>query len=155
MKAFEQTPLVEGEAIKTYIPQREPIIMVDRFYGINDTESYSGLRIAADNLFVENGRFIEPGVMEHIAQSCALRAGYLFRSQGKAVPVGYIGAVKQLKFLRLPLVGQELQTTVRIVQEVFGITLVEAEVRENRELIASCEMKIFIGDTDNEKKEES
>jgi len=136
--------LIAGEAIKEYIPQREPIIMVDAFYGIADNKSFSGLTVKEENILVENGLLSEAGIIEHIAQSCALRVGYQYRQQQLPVPTGYIGAIKNMKILSLPQVGQDLFTTVTVLQEIFGITLVSVEVEVNQTLIAAGEMKIFL-----------
>jgi predicted hotdog family 3-hydroxylacyl-ACP dehydratase len=143
MGIFAQA-LISGEDIKNYIPQREPIIMLDAFYGIDGNQSFSGLTIQADTIFVENNRFNEAGLIEHIAQSCAARIGYYCRQQNEKVPVGYIGALKKMQIFDLPQVGQQLQTTVTIEQEIFDITLVSAEIKVNQKTIAVCEMKIFL-----------
>ena len=46
-----------------------------------------------------------------------------------------------MKLFRLPSAGAELYTGITIVQEVFDITLITAEVKENDELLAECRMK--------------
>jgi len=136
--------LITGDKIKDYIPQREPIIMVDSFYGIDDKKSFSGLTVKEDNIFVENGSFSDVGIIEHIAQSCAVRVGYYYLQQQLPVPVGFIGAIKNMKILSLPQVGQKLFTTVTVLQEIFDITLVSVEVEVNQTIIATGEMKIFL-----------
>ena len=136
--------LITEENIKDYIPQREPIVMVDAFYGIDDKKSFSGFTIKEENIFVENGFFSEAGIVEHIAQSCAVRVGYIFRQQQLPIPTGYIGAIKNMKIQELPTVGQQLLTTVTVLQEIFNITLVSVEVEVNQRLIANGEMKIFL-----------
>jgi predicted hotdog family 3-hydroxylacyl-ACP dehydratase len=136
--------LISGEEIKEYIPQREPIIMVDAFYGIEGNRSFTGLAVAEDNIFVEDGLLNESGIIEHIAQSCAVRVGYACRQQNVPVPIGYIGALKNMKISALPQVGQRLFTAVAILQEVFDITLVSVEVSVEEAVIAVGEMKIFL-----------
>ncbi|GHT62255.1 hypothetical protein FACS189451_06170 [Bacteroidia bacterium] len=136
--------LISGEEIKEYIPQREPIILVDAFYGMEEIRSFSGLTIKEDNIFVEAGRLNESGIIEHIAQSCAVRVGYHCKQQAIPVPVGYIGALKNVKIWALSHVGQQLFTTITVLQEVFDITLVSVEVKVNEEIIATGEMKIFL-----------
>ena len=136
--------LIAGEEIKNYIPQREPIIMIDSFYGINNEKSFSGLMVKEDNIFVKNGLLSESGIVEHIAQSCAMRVGYHYQQQQLPVPTGYIGAIKNMKILSLPEVGQQLFTTVTILQEIFDITLVSVEVQVNQTVVTTGEMKIFL-----------
>jgi predicted hotdog family 3-hydroxylacyl-ACP dehydratase len=142
-----ETPMqviASGSQITEYIPQRSPIVMVDKFFGVEDASSYTGLTVAPENIFVENGRLNESGIIEHIAQSCALRVGYICKQQNLPVPVGYIVAVKNMAFATAPMVGDELVTTVKILQEVLDVTLAAAKVRRGQDLVATCEMKIFL-----------
>ena len=136
--------VIQGEGILNLIPQRPPIVMVDSFFGFEENRSYSGLTVTTDNLFCEAGRLQEPGIIEHIAQSAAARIGFIYTRQGEKVPLGFIGSVEKMKLFRLPSAGAELYTGITIVQEVFDITLITAEVKENDELLAECRMKIYL-----------
>lgn len=136
--------IIHGEGILGLIPQRPPIVMVDSFFGIEENCSYSGLTITPDNIFCEAGKLQEPGIIEHIAQSAAARIGFIYTRQGAQVPLGFIGSVDKLKIYNLPEVGIKLFTEITVVQEVFDITLVSAQVKAGEELIAECRMKIFI-----------
>ena len=136
--------IIQGEGILNLIPQRPPIVMVDSFFGFEENRSYSGLTVTTDNLFCEAGRLQEPGIIEHIAQSAAARIGFIYTRQGEKVPLGFIGSVEKMKLFRLPSAGAELYTGITIVQEVFDITLITAEVKENDELLAECRMKIYL-----------
>lgn len=99
--------LITGEEILEYIPQRPPVVMVDTFYGIDERGcARSGLTVTADNLFVADGVLDECGIVEHIAQSAALRAGYMNRTMGRRVQLGYIGAVNDLK-VHFPAAGEQ------------------------------------------------
>ena len=136
--------VIQGEGILNLIPQRPPIVMVDSFFGFEENRSYSGLTVTTDNLFCEAGRLQEPGIIEHIAQSAAARIGFIYTRQGEKVPLGFIGSVEKMKLFRLPSAGAELYTGITIVQEVFDITLITAEVKENDELLAECRMKKYL-----------
>ena len=135
---------IHGEGILGLIPQRPPIVMVDCFFSIEEDRSYSGLTVTADNIFCEAGKLQEAGLIEHIAQSAAARIGFLYTQQGKEVPLGFIGSVDKLKIYSLPDVGQKLLTEITVVQEVFDITLISAQVKADEKLTAECRMKIFI-----------
>lgn len=127
--------------------------MVDAFCGIIDGCSTTCLTVRPDNIFVAGGRLDESGVMEHIAQSAAARHGYECLAQGRDVPLGFIGSVEKLRLDALPAVGDTLTTRINIIQEIFGITLVEAHTvaSPGNRAICSCRMKIFI-DYNHEKK---
>lgn len=133
-----------GASLMELIPQRSPIVMIDVFYGIENEVSHSGLTILSTNIFIDNKQFAEPGLIEHIAQSAAARIGYIFKLKEERVPIGFIGSVDKLKINRLPVVDEVLDTRICVLQEIFGITLIQADVFVGQELIASCKMKIFL-----------
>lgn len=136
--------IIHGEGILGLIPQRPPIVMVDSFFGIEENCSYSGLTVTPDNIFCEAGKLQEPGIIEHIAQSAAARIGFIYTQQGAQIPLGFIGSVDKLRIYDLPEVGMKLFTEITVVQEVFDITLIAAQVKADEKLIAECRMKIFI-----------
>lgn len=143
-REMSREAIIHGDGILKLIPQRPPIVMVDRFFGIEESRSYSGLTVTADNLFCEAGILQEAGIIEHIAQSAAARIGYIYSQQGEEVPLGFIGSIDKLKLYTLPEVGTELFTEITVVQEVFDITLIAAQVKAGEQPIAECRMKIFI-----------
>lgn len=124
------------------IPQRPPFVLIDRFS--MDPEAYSLFVVPEDHVLVEDGRLSEAGLVENIAQTAAARAGYISRSEGKPVPLGYIGAVQKLVVLALPETGATLRTTIETKHQIFNATVVEGIVRAGDQTLASCEMKIFI-----------
>jgi predicted hotdog family 3-hydroxylacyl-ACP dehydratase len=120
------------------------MVMVDKFFGVEGTRSWSGLTVATGNLFCQAGFLQESGLIEHIAQSAAARIGYLYATRGEEPPLGFIGSVDKFSLHALPKVGEELLTTLTVVQEVGDITLVSAQVEAGGHPIADCQMKIFI-----------
>ncbi len=138
-------PLYKGEGIKELIPQRDPIMMVDTFYKADETDCETGLLVQCDNIFCENGELMEPGMIEHVAQSASAHAGYKEKLKGTEVPpVGYIGEIKKFKFIRRPKVGEEMHTFIHTVSEVMNVSLIKTETKVGEESIATCQMKIFI-----------
>jgi 3-hydroxymyristoyl/3-hydroxydecanoyl-(acyl carrier protein) dehydratases len=135
---------IKGEGIKELIPQRHPIIMVDTFYGATETEADTGLTIAEDNLFCRDGFFIEPGLVEHIAQSASAFAGYKAKVKNEPTPIGFIGEVKKFRINFMPRTCDVLHTHIRIISEVLGVSLLTAETMVGEEIAAQCQMKIFI-----------
>lgn len=134
--------IVIGSDICKYIPQRAPIVMIDKFYGIEGNQSHSGLHINADNLFCQSGELIDSGIIEHIAQSGAMHIGYECISKGQNVPLGFIGSINKLNINRLPKVNEELFTTITFEAIVGDITLIGAEVKIGDEIIAQGKMKV-------------
>ncbi len=141
---ISEKTIIEAESICDYIPQRYPMVMVDEFLGIKETLSVSALTIKEDNIFCIDGLFDECGIIEHIAQSAALRVGFLCKKEGREVPPGYIGSVNKFKLHNLPVLGAKIKTDLIIEHEFMNISLISATVRSDSMVIAECNMKIFL-----------
>ena len=133
--------------ILSFIPQRAPFVMVDKILSSDATKTSSSFIIKEGNVFLENGFFKEPGLLENIAQTAAARAGSNSKIENKPVDVGYIGAVKNFKIFSLPTIGDELLTEITIENQIFDVTLISGKILCNNIEIAYCEMKIFINIT--------
>lgn len=129
--------------IHELLPQQEPFVMVGRLCHFDMDKTVTKTKISDSNIFVENGVFTTPGIIENIAQSCAARIGYVNKYiLKKCVQIGFIGAVRNMNLYRCPKVGEEIETTIITIEEIFGMTLVSATVRAGDEIIAESEMKI-------------
>ncbi len=138
---FKEIPILE------LLPQRPPFVMVDNLTDYSETQTTCCLTVRSDNVFFENGCLSAPGLIEHIAQTCAARLGYYnIYVLRKGVRLGFIGEVKDLNILRLPREGELLETTITVVQEIFDVTLVSAEVHVGTEIIATTGLKIEKGE---------
>ncbi|HPX59055.1 MAG TPA: pseudouridylate synthase [Bacteroidales bacterium] len=125
------------------IPQRPPFVMIDTLLYADKEKARSTFYIQPDNLFVENGFFLEAGIIENIAQTCAAQIGYTNREE--AIKIGVLGSVKDLKIYQLPLPHQTIETNIDITNVIFETTvIVDAKVMCQDNLIASCEMKVSI-----------
>jgi predicted hotdog family 3-hydroxylacyl-ACP dehydratase len=131
--------------VRAIIPQQPPFVMIDKLVHFDEVFTRTEFVVQADTLFVENGRFLEAGLVENIAQTCAARLGYVNTVLlGDGVRLGFIGAMKSLVINKLPVVGSTLETTIEVMNEVFSITLVNATIRCNNEVLVTCEMKISV-----------
>lgn len=129
------------------LSQRPPFVMVDHLVDYSETQTTCELTIRKDNVFCENGELAAAGLIEHIAQTCAARLGYYNKYVLKVgVRLGFIGEVKDLEIVRLPREGETLNTTIVVMQEIFDVTLVNAEVRVGTEVIATTRLKIAQGE---------
>ncbi|GGK18792.1 MULTISPECIES: beta-hydroxyacyl-ACP dehydratase [Parabacteroides] len=135
-----------NEDIKNLIPQRDPIMMVDKLIDVDGDVAVTSLTVRDDNYFIdENGLLAEPGLIEHIAQSASAFAGYRAMASGAVIPpVGYIGEVKRFHCYRRPYVDDELRTVITMGTEIAGVTVITGEIRLGDEIIADTQMKIFI-----------
>ena len=129
--------------IISLIPQKPPFVMVSSLLSVDERSARSSFTINIENVFVKNNIFQEAGLMENIAQTAALRAGYTAQTENKPVSVGYIGAVRDLEIFSLPTVGDELETEITIEEQVFNMTTISGKVWLKDQLIAHCELKVF------------
>ena len=143
--------MTSGEPIKLteipvteLLPQRPPFVMIDCLTGFSETTTETCLTVRDDNVLVQDGRLSVYGLVENIAQTCAARLGYASYILHKPVRIGFIGAVRGCKIKRLPLVGEMLETRIEVKEEIFGLTLVDAEVRLDGVTIAETQMKIAL-----------
>ncbi len=118
--------------------------MVGTLLHSDEVLTRSSFLIAFDNVFVKNNIFQEAGLLENIAQTAALRAGYHTQAENKPVNVGYIGAVKDFEIYNLPKVGDEIITEVAIENQIFDVTVLKGKVWLEGGLLAQCEIKVFI-----------
>ena len=141
--------MINVEKIQSLIPQKPPFVMVDKLLSVTETGTTTGFTIQADNIFVQDGVFKEPGLVENIAQTAAAMAGYVSHTENKPVLVGYIGAVNNLQVFLLPKTGDELITEITIENQIFDVTLISGKITCSEQLVAQCNMKIFINQTKN------
>ena len=138
--------MMEIVDVTKLVPQRAPILMVDRLTDATDDVAVTGFVVKADNYFLDDdGLLAEVGLIEHIAQSASAFAGYKALLAGSSEPpVGYIGEIKKFHCYRRPAPGEELNTTITMGAEVAGVTIIKGETRVKDETVADAQMKIFI-----------
>ena len=134
MKPFEDIPL------KELIPQRPPFVMIDKLLSCDMTTTTTMLEVREDNIFVVDGHFSAEGLMENIAQTCAARIGYF----NESMKIGVIGAVTNFEIFQTPKVGDLIETTIEVLEEMFQITLVKAVIQRGDETMAQANMKISL-----------
>jgi hypothetical protein len=132
------------ENIIPLIPQKPPFVMVGKLLLTDEVNTRSSFIIEPDNVFVKDNVFQEAGLMENIAQTAALRGGYVAQSENKPVAVGYIGAVSNFEIFDLPKAGDEIETEIRVENQIFDVTVLSGKVWRSGDLLAQCEMKLFI-----------
>lgn len=130
--------------ILTLLPQRPPMVMVDRLLHCDPVVTETEFTVREDNIMVDDGKLSACGLIENIAQTCAARMGYINLSNGKEVRVGVIGALRDLEIHALPIVGDRIETRIEVSDEVFGMTLAQASSRCGDTLLASGTIKIAL-----------
>ncbi len=128
------------------IPQREPFVLVDTVLECSDERTLTSFSFDESHILCREGKLIEAGLVENMAQSAAAGAGFRFVSKGEDIPLGFIGSVDKLKVYFMPLKGQVLKTEVVVTHKLMNITLVNCKVEVEGKVAAECNMKIFIAE---------
>lgn len=126
------------------IPQKPPMVMVDRVTKASEGVVETTFLVREENVLCDRGVFTEAGLVENMAQTAAAGIGAKPDLSGKEPPVGFIGGIRNLKIMRYPAAGDELVTRITVEHEVFDASVVLGEVFLREELIASCQLKIFL-----------
>lgn len=138
--------IAAGEEIFRLIPQRPPMVMVDTLFDATAEGGETGLTVLEDNVFCQNGCLVEPGIIEHSAQSAAAFAGYRYFLAGEEPHIGLIGEIKNFHIYRLPKMGERIRTKISVVGEAMGMSLVQSETYAGENRISDGQIKIFIVD---------
>ena len=140
---------LRGIDIHELLPQQEPFVMISSLVRFDMQTTVTETIVSADNMFVEDGVFTAPGIVENIAQTCAARIGYVNKYiLKKGIQLGFIGAIRDLKVKQLPKVGDTIMTSISVIDSVFGMTLVDAVVLNNGAEVASAQMKIAVKESE-------
>jgi 3-hydroxyacyl-[acyl-carrier-protein] dehydratase len=118
--------------------------MIGELISADDAGTHTTLTIEPDNLFVVNGVFTEPGLIENMAQTAGAGTGYKAKKEAKTQPKGYIAALKHVNIFALPKVNDTIKTEVTFVQNLLSFHLVKGRITLNDVEIANCEFKIFV-----------
>ncbi|MFY0481849.1 hypothetical protein ACI6PS_04525 [Flavobacterium sp. PLA-1-15] len=140
----KQLPILDKNFVGNLIPQKAPFVMVDKLLSFSENEVVAGLTVTEDNIFCEAGIFQESGLIEHMAQSVALFTGYQFYLKEEPAPTGYIGSIKSIAITTLPKLGDKVVTTVNVLHEFMGVTLVDIVSKLNNVEIARGQMKTVL-----------
>lgn len=117
--------------------------MVGKLLFTDDIVSRSSFLVETTNVFVKDGSFQEAGIIENIAQTAALGAGYLAKIQDRPVVSGYIAAINNLEVLSLPADGDEIITETAVENRIFSVSVISGKVWNKGKLIALGELKLF------------
>jgi predicted hotdog family 3-hydroxylacyl-ACP dehydratase len=127
-----------------FIPQKPPFVLVDKLLYVDQKTSRCSFLIPEGHLFADDGFYSTAGLVESMAQTAAAGTGYLSRKENKPPPLGYIGAVQKLEVFDWPPVNTEINMTINLITNILQVSLVSGIVQSGNQVLASCEMKIFI-----------
>lgn len=140
--------------IKHYLPHRVPMLMVDLILKMDEETVETFFIIKADNIFIQNNIFIEAGLIENAAQTCsAIVAKDYYVDENKndkedVDVIGFISAIKTLRILALPKVGDTITTIAtlasKFVTESYTLCTMRCQTFENDQLLLEGQINLFI-----------
>jgi len=135
--------MLKKSEVLNMIPQKPPMAMVDGLIAHDNTTTTSRLALDKQNIFCKNGFFHEPGLIENIAQTVALRAGYIAKKNNLDPQLGFIGAVKRMHIFELPRDTDILHTKITLLNQLMNASFIKGEVYVGSKIMAKGEMTIF------------
>lgn len=140
-----------------YLPHREPMLMVDKIIEMNSEYVETIFKIREDNIFVQNGFFVEAGLIENAAQTCSsiVAKGFYVDENNcdkeEVKVVGFISALKSLKIHALALVGDTIKNRAALVStfvtDDYTLCTMKCETFLGERLILEGEINLFIQET--------
>jgi predicted hotdog family 3-hydroxylacyl-ACP dehydratase len=132
------------------IPQREPFVLVDEIIECSGEKTTTRFSFNDTHILCSDGLLLEAGIIENFAQSAAAGAGHHFVSQGLDIPIGFIGSVDKLKINFRPSAGDLIETEITVAHKVMNVTVVDCVSKVKDNIVATCKMKIFIVDQEQQ-----
>jgi predicted hotdog family 3-hydroxylacyl-ACP dehydratase len=136
------------DTILRLIPQKPPIVMIEKLISSDEFSTTTSLRISESNIFCSGGVLGEAGIIENMAQTAAVRSGYVASQSNAPIPTGFIGAIKNLEIYFLPAVNTEIVTTITIEYQVLNASLISARVTAQGRVVAESDMTIAFKESD-------
>lgn len=140
--------------IKSYLPHREPMLMVDFIYELTEESVKTFFEIKENNLFVENGILAEVALIENAAQTCSSIVGQSFFldknhkvKEGVEV-IGFISGIKKAKIYNSAKLGDTINTAASLISRFdsdnYSICTMSCSTYNKEELIFEAEINLFI-----------
>ncbi len=134
--------------IESYLPQKRPFIMVDKICNANESECCTETSISEENIMVKNGVFIEAGILENIAQTCACHIGFveIHIRENPIIRIGVVAQIKGLEITRYPQTGEVITTNVKENENFGDVSIYTATISSEGEPIAQGELRVVLTD---------
>lgn len=147
--------------IKRYLPHRNPMLMVDLILKMDDEYVETVFEINADTIFIQNNLFIESGLIENMAQTCSsiVAKQYLVDENNQDIEganvLGFISAIKTLKIIELPKVGEVIHAKAKLVSkfvtESYSLCTMSCSTFCGEKLLLEGEINLYIQENNSKK----
>jgi len=131
--------------IERLLPQRPPMLLLDRLLSCSPSEGTAETLIAPGNLFrLSDGTIHAAALFELMAQAYAAVHGYQNHLAGKPVSIGYLAGITRAIVHGAARVGDRLTVSVRQTALVQPFIRAEARVARDGETLAEGELTLFV-----------
>ncbi|MEA5460852.1 hypothetical protein VB796_17465 [Arcicella sp. LKC2W] len=144
MNILEIDLLVNVENVATFLPQQEPFIMVDSLLATTENTAISQFLVKSDNVLVNDGILQESGLIENIAQTIALKAGYESVLRNEKPQIGFIVQIKEISIFDFPKVSEIITTKIEIMMQLPQMLVIKGESFADEKNLMVCEMRVFL-----------
>ena len=131
--------------IRSLVPHAGPMLLLDRVVSADADNLLAEVRIRSDSLFC-NGDGVGVWVgIEYMAQAIAAWAGYIARSRGEPVKLGFLLGTRRYECSRpIFVIGSLLQVHVRrVFQDESGLGSFECYIDDEQGRVATATVTVF------------
>lgn len=127
------------------VPHRLPMRLVDRLIAVNGKDGIVEAQPSGQGPLTDAAGVLEDiAMVELIAQGYAALKGYLDRLEDKPVRQGFLVGIKNLNCLEKNKPGIPLRIEITTLAELGDFALAKGVVRQEDEVIAQGEIKVWI-----------
>lgn len=148
-------------SIKNFLPHQPPMLMVDTVKRITADEVETEFYIAPDNIFIEEGRFSETGLIENAAQTCSAISGQFYFTDEKPrncninpQVLGFISSIKKIDIHQLPEKDSVITSKAVLIShsqtDNYAICVLKVCVFNQDTLFLEGELNLFLQNKSNE-----
>ena len=131
--------------IEQLLPQRPPMLLLDRLLSCTPSEGTADTLISPGNLFrLSDDTIHAAALFELMAQAYAAVHGYQNHLAGKPVSIGYLAGITRAIVHGAARVGDRLTVSVRQTALVQPFIRAEAQVARDGETLAEGELTLFV-----------
>ena len=138
--------ILSEKDVQNIIPQKHPFVLVGELLSIDEKTTRTNFKIPKNHILLINNELPSSALIENMAQTAAVRAGYFAKAQNSKPKTGFIGSIKNFEVYRTAKSGEILTTTITNTNEIFNASIVEGKIFCQEQLVAKGELKIFLID---------
>lgn len=130
------------------------MLMVDKLSHINESEVSTIFEIKQENIFVQEGKLNEFGLIENAAQTCSgiVARSYFFdenKQEKKNVKViGFISGIKELNVYGFPPIGSTIKCLSNLVSQFnstdYSICTMKCSTFQENKLLFEAVINLYI-----------